>query len=191
MGVSTMASLASHIWFSGYTHTLDPRTLPSLHIHIRELTLPAMPLTHLHVACIPNSHAHPRHTPQSTVSGYLAKRPHVAWMSERPSWPSGMTPTPRCSRPQYCSSHLSRPATCRIALILQDKLEMDSTGYLARPAGYSSRTSVPGVFAAGDVQDKAFHTDLSLDLLLAREHRMCGRGVLTIVLIPHPAVLPP
>lgn len=33
---------------------------------------------------------------------------------------------------------------------------MDDTGYLKRVASYSSHTSVKGVFAAGDVQDKVY-----------------------------------
>jgi len=40
--------------------------------------------------------------------------------------------------------------------LLDGQLETDSDGYLSRPQKYSSRTSVPGVFAAGDVQDKVY-----------------------------------
>lgn len=39
--------------------------------------------------------------------------------------------------------------------IFQDQLEMDSTGYLITE-GKSTKTTIPGVFACGDVQDKEY-----------------------------------
>jgi thioredoxin reductase (NADPH) len=39
--------------------------------------------------------------------------------------------------------------------VFQGHIDMDPEGYIRTEAG-TTRTSVPGVFAAGDVQDKVF-----------------------------------
>ena len=56
-------------------------------------------------------------------------------------------------RRRRCSS--SRSATTPTTALFKDRLDHDEAGYLVTQPG-STRTNIPGVFAAGDVQDHIY-----------------------------------